>query len=53
MPTCSCTNANCPMCDPRLYLTEKDWAAIRAGVKDVKEGRVTPWSEVKKELGLA
>ena len=26
--------------------------SIRRGIKDVREGRTRPWSEVKKELGL-
>jgi hypothetical protein len=25
---------------------------IRKGVKDCKEGRVRPWSEIKKEMNL-
>ena len=53
MPTCSCTHADSPVYGSRQYLTEKDWAAIREGVQALKEGRITPWSKVKKELGLA
>ena len=30
---------------------EELMAAFRQGVKDVEEGRVKPWEEVKKELG--
>jgi hypothetical protein len=26
--------------------------SIKRGIKDVREGRSRPWSEVKKELGL-
>lgn len=28
-------------------------ASFHRGIQDVKEGKVTPWEEVKKELGLA
>lgn len=27
-------------------------ASFRQGVQDIEKGRVTPWEEVKKELGL-
>ncbi len=30
---------------------EELMAAIRQGLKDMKEGRVRPWEDVKKELG--
>ena len=25
---------------------------VKRGLKDIKEGRVKPWSQVKKELGI-
>ena len=31
---------------------EETMAAFRQGVRDIAEGNVTPWEEVKKELGL-
>ena len=31
---------------------EETMAAFRQGMQDIAEGRVTPWEEVKKELGL-
>ena len=31
---------------------EETMAAFRKSMQDVAEGRVTPWEEVKKELGL-
>jgi len=27
-------------------------AGIRRGLKDLKEGKIQPWSEIRKELGL-
>jgi len=27
-------------------------AGIRRGMKDLKEGKIQPWSEIRKELGL-
>ena len=27
-------------------------AGIRGGLKDLKEGKIQPWSEIRKELGL-
>jgi PHD/YefM family antitoxin component YafN of YafNO toxin-antitoxin module len=31
---------------------EEQMASFRRGVEDIKAGRVRPWEEVKKELGL-
>lgn len=31
---------------------EETMEALRQGIQDIKEGRVIPWEEVKKELGL-
>lgn len=51
----------CPACGPeslnysgRIIMRLCDGCndGIREGVKAVKEGRVTPWSEARKELGL-
>ncbi len=33
-------------------LTEEDSKAIEEAEEDIRQGRVTPWEEVKKELGL-
>ncbi len=33
-------------------LTEEDLKAIEEAEEDIRLGRVTPWEEVKKELGL-
>lgn len=33
-------------------LTEEDLKAIEEAEEDIRQGRVTPWEEVKKELGL-
>lgn len=33
-------------------LTEDDLKAIEEAEEDIRQGRVTPWEEVKKELGL-
>lgn len=30
----------------------KFMAELREGVRAVKEGRITPWEDVKKELGI-
>ena len=34
------------------YLCQDCLNKIRVGIKALKEGKVRPWSEVKKELGL-
>ncbi len=54
--------AICPACIPEARRQERIRAAVRAdpefmagvreGVKAMKEGRMTPWSEVTKELGI-
>ncbi|MDR3553865.1 MAG: hypothetical protein P4L55_03840 [Syntrophobacteraceae bacterium] len=33
-------------------LTEEDLKAIAEAEEDIRQGRTTPWEEVKKELGL-
>ncbi|MBA7574732.1 hypothetical protein ES708_16547 [subsurface metagenome] len=30
--------------------TQEDLEGIRKGVRDIKEGRVRPWTDIKKEL---
>ncbi len=33
-----------------FHLTNQDVKAIQEGIKSLKEGRVTPWEDVKAEL---
>lgn len=33
-------------------LTEEDLKAIAEGEEDIRQGRVTPWEDVKRDLGL-
>lgn len=51
----------CPSCGPEtlcysgrviMRICDACRDSIREGVNDLKEGRTTPWSEVKRELGL-
>ncbi|MBI3744026.1 MAG: hypothetical protein HY261_07070 [Chloroflexi bacterium] len=42
--------ANAPYDDAPL--TAADKKAIRQGIADIKAGRVKPWEQVKRELGL-
>ena len=37
----------------QAVLADKDFmAGVRAGVKAYREGRITPWSQVKRELNI-
>lgn len=49
MNKCTCVDKNpldCPIHGDEIL------KGIKEGIKAMKEGRVTPWEDVKKELGL-
>jgi hypothetical protein len=38
--------------DPDDVLTPEEAKKVRLGMKQIREGKVRPWSEIKHELGL-
>ena len=51
-PGTTFVDGDCVKCNPPIHLSPEFLDGVRTGIAALREGRITPWEDVERELGL-